>query len=121
MRKFFRASGISYARAARDLKVNPNTVYNWMDKDDLSVEHVIRISKVYSDVKEYYPEINWSAHSVSGTGLNEEDIQHLSEECRQRLYAWQVKYLGLMSRYTELLERHQKHLEEQLEDSEQQH
>jgi len=112
LRKFFMSNGISFAKAHREIGVNKNTIHKWMEREVLPNGVILRVAGVYSGLKEYFPEVDWLSVTGSMNDSELDELRQMSDISKARVYEWQKKYLELMTRYNDLLEKHTAYLED---------
>ena len=95
--KAVRNSDISLTVLARKLRVNRRTIYNWFEKDIISIDIIYRVSKVIGiDFFQHFPGLELTRRPAGRTG---------GPRKSETASFWKAKYAELLEQYNELLLR----------------
>jgi predicted transcriptional regulator len=102
-------SGISFGYLADKLKIHRNSLLNWWEKEDLSIDKIIKIGQIIKhDFSKEIPEINEllyveepisTFNKIKPVGISS------VEECMSKLEHWKEKYYNLLEQNNQLIRK----------------
>ncbi len=107
LREYIRSSGVTMAWITQKLgHGSNNTIFNWCERDKLTIEMLAELSKIFPDIMGQFPEVEWKKVSLMVEESPSEYGTSGDTKCQRQLEKVMDAHLELMERFNSLMSNH---------------
>jgi hypothetical protein len=107
LREFIQDKDLSFLQVTRRLgHGSKTTLHNWFERDELNMNMFSQLVKVFPDIMNHFPEIEWKRVSSMVEEEAETYGTNGDTKCEKRLDRLLEDHLDLLKRFNQLMQNH---------------